>query len=240
MDSGTCALCHKTAPLCDSHIVPEFLYRDTYDEKHRARMLRSDNIRNVLLQKGIRERLLCRDCEQFINDNYEKPFNRMWFRSPGIPEIEEGQLVELTGLDYGAFKLFHLSILWRASVSTNHAFAEVSLGDRHSEAVREMILTGDPGPRFRYGILGALMLDPGSLNVCHSLIVGPSVSRIEGHRTYLIVYGGCAWNIVVSSHQQPNLFEHTLTEHGTLRLTYQEYTDYPPLKIIAASRRRNG
>ncbi len=29
-----CCLCHNEETLCNSHIVPEFLYRDLYDGNH--------------------------------------------------------------------------------------------------------------------------------------------------------------------------------------------------------------
>jgi len=31
-----CRLCQKEKPLVQSHVIPEFLYRPLYDEKHRA------------------------------------------------------------------------------------------------------------------------------------------------------------------------------------------------------------
>lgn len=233
---GLCALCQTQQKLCRSHIIPEFLHQATYDHKHRAVMLRSDSLAKLQLQKGIREHLLCTGCEQFINDNYEKPFRRMWYETPGIPPIVPDELVEISGLDYAAFKLFHLSILWRASAASHHAFQQVALGPKHSEALREMILNGDPGPRSRYGILGALMLSPDSLNVCHSIIVGPVARRMEDHRTYIMVYAGCAWHVVVSGHRQPGILDHTLTANGTLRLTYDEFTNYRPLRQLAHAR----
>jgi hypothetical protein len=189
------------------------------------------------VQKGLRDHLLCKTCEQFINVNYEQPFLRMWYTTPGVPQIIPDQLVEILGLDYAAFKLFHLSVLWRASVASIPAFAPVALGPKHSERLRLMLLRGDPGSRARYGILGALLTNPGSLSVCYGLVVGPESSRYDGHRAYNMVYGGCVWYVLVSGHEQPALFRQTLTTTGTLRLTYREYTEHPPLKAIAASRR---
>lgn len=233
---GICALCKTRQKLCRSHIIPEFLHQGTYDKKHRAVMLRSDSLAKLQLQKGIREYLLCAGCERLLNDNYEKPFRRMWYESPGIPLIVPDDLVEIRGLDYAAFKLFHLSILWRASVSTHHAFQQVHLGPKHDEALRTMILTGTPGNRSRYGILGALMLVPGTHTVCHSLIVGPVARRMEGHRTYIMVYAGCAWHVVVSGHRQPDILDQTLTSSGVLRLTYDEYTSYKPMRQLMQMR----
>src|SRR5688572_9488357 len=77
---GKCKLCQRDADLRQSHIIPEFCYAQTYDQvgSGRARMLSSDTSRTKLLQKGLRDRLLCDVCEGHLNDEYEKPFHRVW------------------------------------------------------------------------------------------------------------------------------------------------------------------
>ena len=61
----TCALCLGEAPLRNSHVIPEFLYRSLYDEKHRLHQVSADPAQpNIYLQKGLREPLLCELCEQ--------------------------------------------------------------------------------------------------------------------------------------------------------------------------------
>ncbi len=53
----TCALCLER-PLRDSHVIPEFLYKSIYDEKHRFYALAVGEYPGYE-QKGIRESLLC-------------------------------------------------------------------------------------------------------------------------------------------------------------------------------------
>lgn len=56
---GICAFCQQARPLRNSHIIPEFLYRTLYDEKHRFSAYGSDGKAEVVQeQKGTRERLL--------------------------------------------------------------------------------------------------------------------------------------------------------------------------------------
>jgi len=60
----TCALCGKNEPLLNSHIIPEFAFKPTYDPKHRYHVLSTFARRPRLLeQKGLREPLLCAECE---------------------------------------------------------------------------------------------------------------------------------------------------------------------------------
>jgi hypothetical protein len=63
-----CRLCGNDAELCDSHIVPEFLYKPLYDGKHRTLHARGDLTSKRLVQKGLRERLLCVECERRIGE----------------------------------------------------------------------------------------------------------------------------------------------------------------------------
>jgi hypothetical protein len=59
-----CRLCGKPSPLQRSHIIPEFLYRPLYDEKHRISVVKVGSDRIGYLQKGFTEALLCFGCEQ--------------------------------------------------------------------------------------------------------------------------------------------------------------------------------
>ena len=59
-----CFLCLSEATLRASHVVPEFFYKPMYDEKHRFFTVSSDpERRDRMHQKGVRESLLCDDCE---------------------------------------------------------------------------------------------------------------------------------------------------------------------------------
>src|SRR6266849_5839504 len=115
MEHGICKLCREDKPLCSSHIIPEFLYRPLYDDNHRAIEVSLIPKKAHLLQKGYREPLLCFECEQRIN-KYEVYFRDIWYEKKKLPPVVMRQYVEINGIDYTLFKLFHLSIVWRASV----------------------------------------------------------------------------------------------------------------------------
>lgn len=57
------------------------------------------------------------------------------------------------------------------------------------------------------------------------------------HRTYIMIYGGCAWYVLVSGHRQPDLLEHVLTQTGELWLTHYEFTKFKPLIDIGRDRK---
>ena len=65
----TCKLClNKVVKLEHSHIIPECLYSDLYDNKHRFITIKSDNYLNLNKEQlGYREYLLCKGCENKLS-----------------------------------------------------------------------------------------------------------------------------------------------------------------------------
>lgn len=197
-----CKLCLQDKPLRNSHIIPEFLYKSEklYDNHHRFLQLSLDPAQpNVLQQKGRREHLLCGDCEKLLNDRYELYAKQTLYDNRHLYSTQLPNAEVLAGLDYTRFKLFQLSILWRASISSLPEFRDVDLG-RHEERIRQMLLTGDPGSVYEYG---CLMLDPESgTEAEHYAIMQPETVEVGGYVGVLFMFGGLLWIYVVSDQLQ--------------------------------------
>jgi hypothetical protein len=157
-----CSLCLSERPLQESHIIPEFLYGVMYDDKHRYNVLSlAPDLPDRLEQKGARERLLCRECEQRFSKFERYASLVLKGGAPGMDGQRSGDIVSVTGIDYAQFKLFLLSLLWRAGVASGRYFERVALGP-HEERLRLMLRNGDPGPFDLYPcILWGLNLQPG-------------------------------------------------------------------------------
>ena len=194
----TCALCLKELDLCDSHIVPEFLYTPGYDEKHRLAVAKRGASDSRFVQKGKREPLLCNFCERLLNREYEQPISREW--NELVPDEVEGTLHQLEPADSKVFKLFHLSILWRASVAEASEWSKVSLGPEHNERLRVALLAGDPPPRAEYPLLGNVFVDKDTRIPCRGWVGMPTSARIGAARLYTFLYGGCTWHTAIASH----------------------------------------
>jgi hypothetical protein len=217
-----CKLCLLDRPLCNSHIIPEFLYRAAYDDKGRALELTRTLGNHRFVQKGYRERLLCDECEQRINV-FEKYFKQAWYDAGTLPDRVDEDVYVLQGLDYRLFKLFHLSVLWRAGVSSNSIFANVRLG-AHREPMREILLSEDPGPKDRYHFLAQVLVDDGL--VVDGVILEPATFKYQTRRIHVLLFGGCAWNYVISRQPLRDLLPLALTTSGTLPLLRQQITRF--------------
>ena len=195
-----CRLCLKNRKLCDSHIVPEFLYGALYNDDHKMMGINGLGNRGwKTLQKGSREHLLCSDCEQHLNEKYEKPFHKQWLVDLPLPDRIAENAAHTVVYDYLTFKLFHLSILFRTSVSSLPTFREVNLGV-HEERIRKMLISESLGQDWEYPILAFAVLN-GHGEVEKRLISCPISGRHEGHIAYGQIYGGAMWWILVSSHR---------------------------------------
>ena len=69
-----CKLCLQEKELCESHIIPKFVYRPVNDEKRREVVI-SEN-KYSIVQNGVKIPLLCKECEGKLS-NYEMELK--WF-----------------------------------------------------------------------------------------------------------------------------------------------------------------
>ncbi len=233
-----CALCHDEATLRNSHIIPEFLYLSLYDDKHRLHQISADPDRpNRLLQKGLREPLLCEPCEQrlSVSERYASMFLN---GGVDISIRQNGDRLHLSNIDYKRLKLFQLSVLWRASVTSLPAFSQVNLGP-HSEKIRRMLANDDPGCAHEYGCIMFVLMH--QQDVLPDLIVSPSRTRLAGHNAYRFVCGGLVFVYVVSSLRPPGfLSEHFLQDSGTAIVKLQRAEELGFLADFIAEMQQHG
>lgn len=192
-----CALCLQQKELRKSHIIPEFLYASLYDDKHRLHVLSViPEQKNSHEQKGLREHLLCDDCEQKLSQ-WERYASLVLKGGVELTYHHQGNIVFVSGLDYQKFRLFQLSILWRAGVSRLQFFEKVQLGP-HAETLRQLLLANDPGPLNKYGcfMFGIKFQDAAFTQI----IMQPGKVRLLGHTAYRFVFGGFMWAILTSGH----------------------------------------
>jgi hypothetical protein len=210
-----CRLCQKEEQLRNSHIVPKFLYEDLYNEKQQLVGVNGVGPKGRrLLQKGIREPLLCESCEQHINEYCEKPFRAQWFETSPIPTNWTRSDVHWGRFDYSSFKLFHLSVLFRASVSSLGTYQAVSLGP-HEERIRKIVRSRDPGPAWQYPIFGYAVVHDKTWSVVR-MISAPERVSFNGHRCYGMMYGGVYWCYGISSHRNRELERVGLQQDGRM------------------------
>lgn len=233
-----CKLCREERELRDSHVIPEFLYNALYDDEHKYYVVSTAHGKSARpLQKGLRERLLCGDCEKRFSRWETYAANVLYNRNRARCEKVDDTIV-VEGLDYAQFKLFLLSLIWRAGISSLRVFEQTKLGP-HEQRLRDMLFAADPGPVHRYGCLVfAVTLDGKPLD---GTIYGPEPCSIGGHRCYRLLVRAFLFIYFISSHRPDAIaVSRFLREDGHLEIPVQRLQDVAFLdamcrEIVAAT-----
>ncbi len=191
-----CRLCLKEKELCNSHIVPEFLFKALYaKEKHQFVQIEgAPKVRKW--QKGFREKMLCRECEDRLN-KWETYAAQVFFSGNKLSMEKMSDFIIIKNIDYTKFKLFQLSLIWRAGASNLHQFTNVSLGP-HEEKLRSMLYEGNPGASYDYGCL--IIFTPSYFDFTSKMMMLAKETRFDGHRCYMFVLAGLTWVFFISNH----------------------------------------
>jgi hypothetical protein len=210
----TCGLCQQSRELCESHIVPELLYKTLYNKQKHQFVQLSGPPKVRKWQKGFKEKLLCRICEDKLN-KWETYAAQVLFGGVEIGPERLQDAIIVRDVDYPRFKLFQLSVIWRSGASTLQQFANVKLGP-HEEKLRSMIERGDPGAPADYGCL--MILTPSHFDLTSRMMMLAQETKFDGHRCYMFVMAGFTWVFFVSSHvrQLPYSERLFLRSDGTL------------------------
>lgn len=107
--------------------------------------------------RGIYDRtVVCRDCESIWEewDNYAQQLLAIQPRDAQVRYDSNGQQIAyvINKYDYKKLKLFFISMIWRASVSSHPFFKRVSLGS-FEEVAKTMICNTDPGSDDDFGVI---------------------------------------------------------------------------------------
>lgn len=230
MKKGICKLCLKEKPLLKkSHIIPDFIYRDgkVYHKDHSIHKVNIGEIfKGLQNKKGIQYsgeydgNILCQYCDGVVIKRYEDYAKKIIWGGQKLSPDETFSLsfppgeVVVGNIDYEKLKLFFLSILWRAAISTRPFFKEVNLEKWKLEELRKMILSGDPKENLDWLML--FMLDCGKDPKLKQYIVQPVRGRdaifVFTFPALLVVY--CLDASLITT----ELKKYSIFKNGELRL----------------------
>ena len=232
-----CHLCRNNLELRNSHIVPEFLYADLYNTKGHMMGVNGRGSKGWKpLQNGVKEHLFCESCEQRFNEHFEKPFRRDWVENCPLPDTWEKDKINWIQVEYAPFKLFHLSVIFRAGVSSLPTFAEVSLGP-HEERLRSMLLARDPGPENLYPVFGHAVVHHNTGRMV-KMVSRAQASRFGGRRCYGIMYGGVQWWTCVASNPDSEFQRAALRADGSMPFTSISWNEVSVVQEASRALRR--
>lgn len=184
-----CRLCLHDKKLIKAHIIPEGFFR----------LLRSGNLAPEMhsnspgifpkrMQVGTYDStILCSECDHKMapwDDHGQQVLIQLFSEAIRIPLHGRTIAWRIEQFDYRKLKLFFMSVLWRASVSSQSFYKRISVGP-FEDRLRTMIVEGNPGDSQDFAvILGRFedvevtaMLDPhpekfDSISFCRFYLAG--------------------------------------------------------------------
>ena len=233
-----CRLCLQDRKLCNSHIVPEFLYSDLYNESRQMMGISGRGKKGWKpLQKGATEHLFCESCEQHFENYMEGPFKSEWCDKPRLPDPWPADHIEVIKIkDYAAFKLFHLSVVFRAGVSTLPTFSAVQLG-QHEQRLRKLLLNRDAGRADRYPLFGYAVVRHDNQRIV-PMVSRTQLSEFDACPCYGTIYGGVQWWVRVTSSTHEEFQSISLKEDGTMPIAAVPWNEISVVQEASRALRR--
>ncbi|MFC6674081.1 hypothetical protein [Marinobacterium aestuariivivens] len=201
-----CKGCDRDIKLIKAHAIPEAFFVGLRNEQDPPRVI--TDTAGVFPKRapiGIYDNgILCRDCEDMFQkvDDYGQKLllqdeeNHVELKHNGRVD---GYKVEQ--VDYKLLKLFVLSVLWRASVSTQPFYAKVALGP-YEEEIKKLIWSSDAGKNDQFSFVVSKFRGAG----VGRTILDPHRERWEGINYYRLYMYGYVFYIKVDKRPTPKLF----------------------------------
>jgi hypothetical protein len=188
--TADCKYCGKTTNLIDAHIIPESFFRDIDLSRSGLRMYSAKEDQHPKRSPiGVYDTgILCQACEDKFapfDDYAARLLIQREFQRESIDD-EEGHLgYYIFDVDYRRLKLFGMSVLWRAAISSQDYFNYIRLGS-HFFSLDRMVKDLNPGGPQDFSLLIWEELFPDNKVV---MIKGYRTRILDGLRFYAIPMG---------------------------------------------------
>lgn len=143
MTLKSCSLCLQNKKLSKSHSIPNAAFKSLLKSNNgNAISIYADTDTPIqYMNDSWADQILCHDCENFLNETYEKySISLLRGKNSGISFHGYGFTLSKT-VEIWRFRLFLISILWRASISEHKSYGKVVLPNYIKDEIRNYLLT---------------------------------------------------------------------------------------------------
>ena len=215
----TCKYCNCRSTFIKAHIIPEAFFRRLRD-RDRPPLLVSGREGQIPRRSpiGVYDKcILCSGCEkQFLSmDSYGTDVILSQFQKYFSPILIDGKIVALKSdtLDTNLMLRFLLSVLWRASVSTQPFYERVLLGPYEDAVLRLLTEPGSSIPSAFDAVLSRW--DEVETDHLPSRgILNPYRERWDGVNTYRLYFGEVVAYVKVDKRPFNRPFSMLSLQHG--------------------------
>lgn len=182
MNSKVCRLCLTNKPNMKAHIMAEGLMKLIHgQQKYDGNFIMvGDNLKSPKRRPtGSYDRnILCDTCDNKLGvlDKVAIDFCKRTDLKPH----SSGVAFILSNVDQEKLKLFAMSYIWRASITSLDEFKTVSLGKVHEDRIAEMLRKNDCGSDDDYSVIVARFSLPSDKKIWGKHVLNPTNNRLDG------------------------------------------------------------
>lgn len=180
--------------------------------------------------------MLCLTCEQKLSNWEGYAIDVLRFPERRKIIVRKGRHEwEFFNVDYNAFRLFQIAVLFRSAISTHEAFEHVVFAETDLDRMRFHLNTGEAPGIDWYPCLMEVLLEEGSPTLCERIIGAPKTYN-DGSQNYIwFVFGGLSWYFVSPSLSPEELtYESYVSKGGYMKLPAMPFWAHPWLRLSMA------
>ena len=155
-----CKLCRTKKELCNSHAIPDSIFKVIFRSNSGKAILISydpDKV-NGYSQDSWATEQLCEKCDRKLNKSFEEYSRKALSGSfNNFTRLENG--VHFESLDTLKIRQFIVAIMWRASISEHGSYKAISLPDKINERMRFSLNTSSYLSKRSLSIRGYKLVD---------------------------------------------------------------------------------
>lgn len=232
-----CKGCDEDKRLVNSHIIPRAYYEVTRGDRSVPFnvVTNSDGKVTPFSMKGIYDNaILCAECEELFNKTDGYAATILLQKEGKQQPIFHGQSLTAfyaENVDVDRIKYFFMSVLWRASISTQQFFSDIDLGtteDRLRILLRDKSTGSVPDYEFVLGKYTPSKCHPD----LHRLILNPKLVRVSGIRFYRFYLGGYVLMIKSSREKMPQALRKTTNAQGLIIANLGPYEESREYEVV--------
>jgi len=230
---GICKLCLEKKAIQNSHIIPNSYFKKLKRNGPAIQLEATENVPNIKSQDSWSEKLLCRKCEQHIN-KYEK-YVIEFTNSSGFINAPKnnGKQVTFKYLNYNFFRLFQLSIIFRAAVATGREYYHIKLSEHAIDDIRKILINEEIPNEYIYGCQMKLIVDSRTNTPLNTMVGIPIKQRIKLREVFYFIFGGLAWEFYVPRFDRATAKSHYFIKRdGTMVMPIIDSFDYQKLMEV--------
>ncbi len=181
-DRALCRLCQINQPNIKAHIMAEGLMKLIHGQpKYDGRfiMVGKELKKPVRRPTGSYDRtILCSTCDNKLGE-YDLAAIEFCQRADFKPH-PSGVASTLSDVDHTKLKLFAMSYIWRASITSLSEYDGVSLGERHESKIADMLRNSDAGNVDDYSVVISRFTLPEERTTWGMHVLNPVTNRLDG------------------------------------------------------------